>query len=188
MAARQDTRGELFLMIVNKQTHKERPKAGEALIQVVDRHYRAPAPVVVGELAGFRIEFRSSLSDTLNLCGQMTYQAKVSPSPAGIIRSLEHAVASIEDRIFAREADLVQTSKNLNDLSALVGQPFEHATRLEELLVRQGELVQSLDLTKNQASSELDSDVIEVESTGPDQAEAAAEAPEIDPEATRLAV
>lgn len=188
LAARQDTRGELFTMIVNGQVHKERPKAGEALIQVVDRHYRAPAPVVVGELAGFRIEFRSSLLDTLNLCGQMTYQAKVSPSPAGIIRSLEHAVASIEDRIFAREADLVQTTKNLKDLSALVGQPFEHATRLEELLVRQGELVQSLDLTKNQASSELDSDETDVESVGPEQTEAVAESPDMDATASQLAV
>ena len=49
----------------------------------------------------------------------------------------------------------------------MVGQPFEHAARLEELITRQGELVQSLDLTKNQASSELDSDEIEVEMPSP---------------------
>ena len=76
-------------------------------------------------------------------------------------------VASIEDRILAREADLIQTGQNLKDLLAMVGQPFEHAARLEELITRQGELVQSLDLTKNQASSELDSDEIEVEMPSP---------------------
>lgn len=188
LAARQDTRGDLFRMTVNGQDHTERSKAGEALLQVVDMHYRAPAPVVVAELAGFRIEFRSSLSDTLTLCGQMGYQANVSPSPAGIIRSLEHAAASIEDRIVAREADLVQTAKNLKDLSALVGQPFEHATRLEELLTRQGELVQSLDLTKNQASSELDSDDSEVEVAPPGQAEAVAESAAEDVTSRRMAI
>ncbi|MDI1334567.1 MAG: N-6 DNA methylase [Lacunisphaera sp.] len=188
LAARQDTKGELFRMAVNGQAFTERPKAGEALIQMVDKHYRAPAPVTVGELAGLRIEFRSSLPDTLTLCGQMAYPAKVSPSSAGIIRSLEHAVACIEDRIAAREADLNQTTKNHKELSALVGQPFEHTVRLEQLLSRQNELVESLDLTKNQASSELSGDVIEVDSVGPEQAEAVAEALETDPTSTRVAI
>ena len=188
LAIRQDTRAELFRMVVNGQTYAERPKAGEALIQMVDKHHRAPAAVIVGELAGFRIEFRSTLPDTLTLCGQMAYPAKVAPSPAGIIRSLEHVAHGIQERLVAREADLVQTTKNLKDLTALVGQPFEHTVRLEELLSRQSELMQSLDLTKNQASSELSAEVVEVESIGLDQAEAVAEAPEVETKPVRLAM
>lgn len=82
----------------------------------------------------------------------------------------------------------MQTAKNLNDLSALIGQSFEHATRLEELLTRQGELVQSLDLTKNQASSELDSGETEVKVAPPGEAEAVAESMSDDDTSRRMAI
>ena len=76
-------------------------------------------------------------------------------SPVGIIASLEHAVRSIEERIELRRSDLAQTQKNRTELSALVGKPFEHEARYRELQKRQTELVEALDITKNQASSQL---------------------------------
>jgi hypothetical protein len=71
---------------------------------LVDRHLRAPVPVVFGEFAGFKIEFRPSLPDTLTLQGVVHYSAKVSPSPSGIISSLKHAARSIEENLAARRS------------------------------------------------------------------------------------
>jgi N12 class adenine-specific DNA methylase len=161
LTVRQDTRGEKFRIMLHGIEVTERPKAGEMLIHLVDRHLRAHAPVVLGELAGFKIEFRSSLPDTLTLQGVLHYSAKVSPSPIGIISSLEHAARSIEENLSAQRTDLVQAKKNLTDLSALIGRPFEHDARHRELQTRQAELVQALDLTKNQAPSELATDSAE---------------------------
>lgn len=163
LTIRQDTRAEKFRIVLNGLEVTERPKAGEMLIHMVDRHLRASAPVTLGELAGFKIEFRSTLPDTLTLNGAMSYPSKVSISPIGIITSLEHAARDIEARLDARRHDLAQTQKNLADLSALLGKPFEHEVRYRELLTRQAELVQALDLTKNQAPSELAAESVEVD-------------------------
>ena len=34
-------------------------------MHLMDRHLRAPHPVILGDLAGFKVEFRSTLPDTL---------------------------------------------------------------------------------------------------------------------------
>jgi N12 class adenine-specific DNA methylase/adenine-specific DNA methylase len=163
LAVRQDTRGDAFKITLNGSVITERPKAGEALIHLVDRHLRAPHPVILGDLAGFKVEFRSTLPDTLTLHGAMSYPAKVSISPIGIIMSLEHAAHSVEDRLVARQSDLEQYRKNHDELQSHVGKPFEHEDRYRELQGRQAELVTALDITKSQASSALSSEVVEVE-------------------------
>ncbi len=154
-AARQNTRGDAFRITLNGRAFTERPVAGEALIYLVDRHARAPQPVILGDLAGFKIEFRSTLPDTLTLHGAMSYPAKVSVSPIGIIMSLEHAAHSIEDRIAARETDLAQYRKSQGELTGHLGKSFEHEAHYRDLIARQSELVAALDITRNQAPSEL---------------------------------
>ena len=42
------------------------------------------------------------------------------------------------------------------ELEAKVGAPFEHEKRYHQLAVRQSEIEEKLDLTKNQASSQVD--------------------------------
>jgi len=155
LKVRQDTHGENFRMVVHGQKFTERAKAGEALIYLVGGRLHASTPAIVGELAGFKIEFRPTNAENLTLLGSASYQAKISMSQVGIIASLEHAVRSIEERIELRRSDLTQTRKNLTELSALVGKPFEHEARYRELQKRQTELVDALDITKNQASSRL---------------------------------
>ena len=177
LALRRDTRGENFQMVVNGQKFTERSKAGEALVYLVGGDTRGMSAGIVGEVAGFKVEFRPAVPDTLTLRGEMTYTAKISPSPLGIIASLEHAARSIEGRLEMRRLDLEQTKKNLAELSALTGKPFEHEERFRELTARQAELVQALDITKNQASERLAADAVEADqfSTGAKEAMTAAE-------------
>lgn len=155
LVRRVDTHGDKFQMVVSGRKFAERAKAGEALAYLVGGQVRAQHPVIVGELAGFKIEFRPTLQDSLTLQGAMNYPAKISASPVGIIASLEHAARSIEERIEAKRSDLEQTRKNLAELTAHVGKPFEHEARFGELVTRQAKLVNALDLTKNQGSAQL---------------------------------
>ena len=48
-------------------------------------------------------------------------------------------------------------------LTAKIGQPFEHDDRLAELARRQDEIIKQLDLTRNQASSQMDSSETQTE-------------------------
>ena len=156
---RRDTSGEKFEMTVDGQKFTERAKAGAALIYAVEDHRTdhllgRPLTATLGEVGGFKIEFRSTNAEKIMLRGTMEYSANVSPSPVGIVSSLEHAARGIDEQLGRCREDLARAKSSLAELSALSGRDFEHEERYRELIDRQAELVTKLDLTKNQASSQ----------------------------------
>jgi hypothetical protein len=110
--------------------------------------------VVLGELAGFKLEYRSTWPDKVILRGTGEYPANISASPVGSISSLEHAARSIEEQVTRFRDELARCRSHLAELTALTGKVFEHEERYRELLKRQGELVDLLDIAKNQASAQ----------------------------------
>ena len=108
----------------------------------------------------------------MTLRGAAEHVANISPSPIGSISSLEHAARSIEEHVLRLRDELARCRMNLAELTALTGKIFEHEERYRELLKRQGELVDLLDITKNQAAAQQ-----ATESTG-DAESVAAVAPE----------
>lgn len=158
LGRRADTHGDKFTIKLVGRTYEERADAGAILIGLVDRHRNARGPVELGHFAGFRLEFRPMVADKLTLHGTMAYDANVSASPAGIIGSLEHAVRSIEERIGRAQEHLAQTRKSILEFAALADRPFEHEGRYHEVVTRQAELVQALDLTKSQKAEGLSAD------------------------------
>jgi hypothetical protein len=158
LGRRIDTHGDNFSIKLVGRTHEQRTDAGAILIGLVDRHRQARGPVELGQFAGFRLEFRPTVGDKLTLHGAMSYEANVSDSPAGIIGSLEYAARSIEERIGRCREQLAQSRKALVDYTALTDRPFEHEARYHEVIARQAELVQALDLTKSQKAEGLAAD------------------------------
>jgi hypothetical protein len=90
-----------------------------------------------------------------------TTEAKVSETAHGTMRSVEYALQSLEEAAQAVEQAINETRRRMEDLSAQCGLPFEYSDRLAELVQRQQEIADALDLTKDQASSQLGSDVAE---------------------------
>ena len=82
--------------------------------------------------------------------GKGLYSANLSASsPVGTVQSIEHTLRSL-DKMAAEQRDRVANfEKELTDYQAQSGRPFEHERRLQELLKRQAELVQLLDLDKS---------------------------------------
>lgn len=158
LGRRLDTHSDKFSIKLVGRTYEQRTDAGAILIGLVDRHRQARGPVELGQFAGFRLEFRPMVGDKLTLHGAMSYDANVSDSPAGIIGSLEHAARSIEERIGRCREQLAQSRKAFADYTALTDRPFEHETRYHEVVARQAELVQALDLTKSQKAEGLSAD------------------------------
>jgi chromosome segregation ATPase len=92
------------------------------------------------------------------LKGSGIHSAKFSDSALGTIRSIEHTVQSLDEVAASLEQEMKDTRKRITDLTAQCGQPFEYADRLNVLVARQQEIAERLDLTKNQASSQLESE------------------------------
>lgn len=159
LAARQDTQGGNFRITLEKKTYTERAEAGNALVYLVaghrDDHLAGrTGTVVLGEMAGFKLEYRSTWPDKVTLRGAAEHVANVSPSPVGSISSLEHAARCIDEQAMRCREELTRCQTNVAELAALTGKIFEHEERYRELVKRQGELVDLLDITKNQAAAQ----------------------------------
>jgi len=66
--------------------------------------------------------------------------------------------------------NITDTRKRLADTQAQVDTPFEYAERLAELVRRQQEVEDALDLTKNQASAQLGAEMPAESHTTQDEA------------------
>jgi hypothetical protein len=71
-------------------------------------------------------------------------------------RSLESVVQGFEERATRLESDIKDSQKRATELEAKVGAPFEKEERYHKLVGRQSEIEEQLDLTKNQAPSQVD--------------------------------
>ena len=56
------------------------------------------------------------------------------------------------------ETDIKESQKRATELEAKVGSPFEKEERYHKLVSRQSEIEEKLDLTKNQAPSQVDAE------------------------------
>ena len=82
----------------------------------------------------------------------------------GTIRSLEATLQSLEERGEKLEQESASLLKRAAELEARIGHPFEHEEHYQELRKRQSAIADQLDLTKNQAATQLDAE------PGPEQA------------------
>jgi N12 class adenine-specific DNA methylase len=157
LRTRTSTRGDNFLMTVQKETFTDRVKAGRALVFMAAALKPFQATKTIGSVGGFPITL-SKFDERANLIihGKGEYKANVSDSPAGTIASVEHALDGMADRLRERESDLQQYRKQAEDLTKQLDHPFEHEEKLTVATKRQQEIITALDITKNQASAKLD--------------------------------
>ncbi|MBC8096876.1 MAG: hypothetical protein H7Y43_13805 [Akkermansiaceae bacterium] len=159
IAQRKDTGGDAFVIQINGNTFKDRVKAGDAVNLFAAQIAGSGCEKQAGEFAGFRFILRAGFLDRVDIVlkGKNTYSANLSDSGLGTIRSMEYVIQNLDEcqERYARE--LAESEKHKRELESKIGQPFEYDERLRSLSLRQQEIVKALDITKNQASSDLDS-------------------------------
>jgi hypothetical protein len=144
-------------MTVQKETFTDRVKAGRALVFLAAAMKPFQSTKAIGEIGGFAVSLhRFDERANLIIHGKCEYKATVSDSPTGTISSVEHALDSMADRLRERESDLKLSHKQTEDLTKQLDHPFEHEEKLATATKRQQEIVEALDITKNQASAKLD--------------------------------
>ncbi len=92
----------------------------------------------------------------MRIHGKNDYEGTVSDGPQGSIGSIEHALASLEKYLEESREKLPQLEKQRQQLETQARQPFEHEEKLVTALNRQREIIESLDITKNQATAQAD--------------------------------
>lgn len=160
LAVRQSTRGDQFVIQIEGQTIRDRGIAGELINRRAEKVRGSRSERRIGTFAGFELCVVDTIlqGPEVVLRGSATHGGKLSDSALGTIRSLEHSIQSLDERVSGLEAEMESSTKRVQELREQIGQPFEYAERLAELVKRQAEIADALDLTKNQASNGLESD------------------------------
>ena len=162
-ATRQDTHGDRFTIQLDGQEVRDRGIAGELLIRHAERIRRSRAERLVGQFAGFQIFVADNFmgGPEIVIRGAGTHLAKVGDTALGTIRSVEYAIQNLEEVAAQTEQRIAETRQRIADLGVQAGHPFEYEDRLAFLVGRQQEVANALDLTKNQAPSQLEADAPE---------------------------
>jgi hypothetical protein len=159
LTVRQDTSGDRFRIELDGQTLDNRGIAGELIVRQAQKlKFRFGEDVRVGRFAGFDLFIRSGFNNTAELVlrGKNSYSTRITDTALGTVRSLELMAQGFEERATRFESDIRDSQKRATELEAKVGAPFEHEQRYHELSKRQSDIEEKLDLTKNQASSQLE--------------------------------
>jgi hypothetical protein len=102
-----------------------------------------------GKSAGFGLIEEDQRIPDLLIRGNATYSANLNLSnPLGTIQSIEHTLRNLDKLAGEQQARVVRIEKELTDYQSQCDRPFEHEQRLKELLARQTELLELLDLDK----------------------------------------
>ena len=159
LAVRQDTSGDKFRIELDGQTLDNRGVAGELLLRragKIKNNFGASARV--GKFAGFDLSLHATFNGGVELIlhGKNSYSARVTDTALGTIRSLESIVQGFEERATGLERDIHDSQKRAKEFESKVNAPFEHDKRYHQLAGRQSEIEEKLDLTKNQAPSQIE--------------------------------
>jgi hypothetical protein len=165
IARRNAHAGEEFAMEVNGRKFSgkgAREAAAAALTQCVLAGRDDPALNLRGKFRGFEILSRGRPGRTvfgsdeealpeLFIRGSGFYGAQLNPEhPVGTMQSIEHALRALDKSLEDESERLARAEKMLADYREQLGKPFEHETRLKELLTKQAALNAALDLDKGE--------------------------------------
>jgi hypothetical protein len=159
LGVRQDTSGDKFSIELDGQETNNRGIAGELILRRAEKlKARFGDDIKIGRFAGFDLFIRPGFNNTAEMVvrGSNSYGARITDSALGTIRSLEVNLQGFEERATRLETDIADAHKRVKELGGKVGAKFEREERFQQLSRRQSEIEEKLDLTKNQASSQVD--------------------------------
>jgi prefoldin subunit 5 len=147
-------------MTIEGQEIRDRGIAGELLLRRAERMQGTRNEWPVGSIAGFQVFVADNFMQgpEIVLKAATSYTAKVTDTAHGTIRSVEYAIQHLEEVAETLTRNIAETRKRLADTQTQVDSPFEYAERLDELSRRQQQIEDDLDLTKNQAPSQIDTE------------------------------
>lgn len=167
LAARQDTTGDKFSIVVNGKTITERKAAGDAIIALAKQHADINPNVQektfeIGKFAGFTLLVNNKAEVLLRGKGQ--YRASINMQAAdGTIRSLENIPRRLDSMVSNTETRLAENRSAIGKLQKTISAGFEKADELAQLRKRNAEILLELNPADEQNVAALDEDESEVQ-------------------------
>lgn len=140
------TKGELFRIQLGNNTYTERKAAGEYILNEVNNNFTKGKSIEIGTFGHLTIQTIPHNANEIRIKGNLSYKTNISVSPLGIISSLENIYPSIDKRLLELQEDLHQDHDRLKGLVQVRGQKFEHDKKLNGLLTKQKELLNTLSI------------------------------------------
>ena len=137
-----------------------REDAGAALNELALSWRDDRALAIRGGFRGFEILSRGQDPvPELFIRGKQIYKANLNPdNPLGTVASIEQVLRNLERHAEGQEREISRQEKALADYRGQLDRPFEHEARLRELLLRQAQLNEWLDLDKHESQIAPDAD------------------------------
>lgn len=150
-----------FTMTIGNRTFSgkdARTNAGDALNQVAFSWRNDQSFQKRGEFMGFDIYTRGTTvmdgMPEMIVRSREAYKANLNfESPLGTISSIEHAIRNIDRHAESERRESERKEKALADYNGQLHRVFEHAERMQQLVVKQAELNALLDLDKHDAQT-----------------------------------
>lgn len=167
LAARQDTTGDKFSIVVNSKTITERKAAGDAIIALAKQHadvspFAQEKTFEIGKFAGFTLLVNNKAEVLLRGKGQ--YRASINMQAAdGTIRSLENIPRRLDSMVSNTETRLAENRSAIGKLQKTISAGFEKADELANLRKRNAEILLELNPADEQNVAALDEDESEVQ-------------------------
>ena len=176
LAALKAGKPEKFTMEVEGKRYDKKEDAGAAVIKIA-RELTTAVDQQIGSYNGFPLWVSVTGvagSETVYAQGQATrYRGNVSDNPAGTVASLDHYLSPdwMQSQAESIRKDIATLEKKLEDTHKELTKSFEHQGRLEELLRKQTQLDEQLNINKGETNTEQLEEKEEPE-TGETEAEA----------------
>lgn len=160
LAARQDTTGDKFNIVVNGKTITERKAAGEAIIALAKQHADINPNVQektfeIGKFAGFALLVNNKAEVLLRGKGQ--YRGSVNMQAAdGTIRTLENIPRRLDSMVTNTETRLSENRSAIGKLQKTISSGFDKADELAQLRKRNAEILLELNPADEQNVAALD--------------------------------
>ena len=133
-----------FEITLNGKTFDERAKAGEYLMELINKISREkPTNDIeeIGSYNGFKIGFTYTMGvSKIYVMGNKTYDKELGLSGLGNITRIENLAKDIGENLALYEDRLKETEQKLNQAKEEIDKPFEHEERLSYLLKRKVEI------------------------------------------------
>jgi predicted nucleic acid-binding Zn-ribbon protein len=177
IAMRHDTSGDKFVIQLDGQEIRDRGIAGELILRRAEKMRGSGAQREIGTFASFKLAVADAYirGPEVVFKGVSAHTVNLANTALGMIRSVEYAVQNLEETAASLTENIKSTQKRIADLQEQTEQPFEYTDKLAGLVQRQQEITDALDLAKNQAPGQLDSQTEETTGEANTQNETVAE-------------
>lgn len=151
-----------FSIELNSRIFKDPKEAGQEIINSVKKNIDKDVLYEIGKYKGFRLCLCNKYNDTeIYLVGNDKYSVNLAQVPSLNVQRLDEKLANIEKYIENAEQNIKNYKREMEQCKVELEKPFTEEQELKELLQRQSELNNKLNLDNKKDEQTLIADEVE---------------------------